>query len=160
MFFLGFASIFSGFFLVDLIIGSGTDFFIFNFNTLMHNSIDFHIGNLHINLLGLYYSIFGLSWIITILNKTNHHLIIKLLQPTKILNSSIRRIKINLKVLFDFFSYRWYINFIYNTVLALPTLRISYNFVFLILDQGYITYLLGQMYVSKVVNKYAAYVLT
>ena len=125
----------------------------------MHNSIDLHIGNLHINLLGLYYSIFGLCWIVIILNKKNHHLIIRLLQPTKILNGSVKQIKVNLKILFDFFSYRWYINFIYNRVLALPTLKLSFNFIFLILDQGYITYLLGQMYVSKVVNKYATFVL-
>ena len=62
-------------------------------------------------------------------------------------------------MLFDFLSYRWYINYIYNTFLGLPVLKTSYNLIFLILDQGYITYLIGQMYVSKIVYRYTTLVL-
>lgn len=155
--FLGLASIFSGFYLSDLIIGNGTDFFIFNYNNIVHNIIDFHIGTLHINLLGLYYSIFGICWIIIILNKNNHYIFIKLLQPVKYINGQFRFLNVNLKTIFMFFSYRWYINFIYNEFIALPTLKLGFNFIFLILDQGYILYLAGQMYMSNLSTKYTSY---
>jgi hypothetical protein len=158
LFFLGLASVFSGFYLSDLIIGNGTDFFIFNYNNIVHDIIDFHVGVLHINLLGLYYSIFGICLILAALNKNNHYIILKLLQPTKYLNGTFQSFKLSLKMLFNFLSYRWYINFIYNEIIALPTLKSGYNFVFLILDQGYILYLLGQMYVNKFATKYVAFV--
>lgn len=155
--FLGLASIFSGFYLSDLIIGNGTDFFIFNYNNIVHNVIDFHIGTLHINLLGLYYSIFGIIWILIILNKNNHYIFLKLLQPTKYINGKFKLFNLNLKKIFMFFSYRWYINFIYNELIALPTLKLGFNFIFLILDQGYILYLAGQMYMSNLSTKYTSY---
>lgn len=158
MLFLGLASIFSGFYLSDLIIGNGTDFLIFNYNGIIHDVIDFHIGTLHTNLLGLYYSIFGIFWVLLILSKNNHYIIIKLLQPIKKFNGNLIKFKINLKMIFNFLSYRWYINFIYNELIALPTLKLSYNFIFLILDQGYLLYLLGQMYVSKLSIKYVSFV--
>lgn len=153
--FLGLASIFSGFYLSDLIIGNGTDFFIFNYNNIVHNIIDFHIGTLHINLLGLYYSIFGICWILTILNKNNHYIILKLLQPTKYINGQFKKFNLTIKTIFMFFSYRWYINFIYNEFIALPTLKLGYNFMFLILDQGYILFFAGQMYFSQINNNYS-----
>lgn len=158
MLFLGLSSIFSGFYLSDLIIGNGTDFLIFNYNNIFHNNIDIHIGNLHTNMLGLYYSIFGICWILIIFSKNNFYAVIKLLKPAKILNGNLIKYKFSLKMIFNFLSYRWYINYIYNELVALPTLKFSYNFVFLILDQGYVLYLLGQMYVSKLSTKYVSYV--
>lgn len=141
-----------------MIIGNSTDFFIFNYNNIIHTITDFHVGILHINLLGLYYSLFGICWIITILQKRNHHLIIRLLQPSKYFNGHYKFILFTLKLMFNFLSYRWYINYIYNEIFALPVLRLGYNFIFLILDQGYITYMLGQMYVSKLSTKYTFFV--
>lgn len=157
MLFLGLSSIFSGFYLSDLIIGNGTDFLIFNYNNIVHETIDFHIGTLHANMLGLYYSIFGIFWVLIILFKNNHYIVIKILKPIKVINGSLIKLNFNLKVLFNFLSYRWYINYIYNELIALPTLKFSYNFIFLILDQGYFLYLLGQMYVSKLSTKYVSY---
>lgn len=152
--FLGIASIFSGFYLSDIFIGNSTDVFIFNDNTIMHNLTDFHIGILHMNLLGLYYSLFGICWVLLIFNKQNHHLIIRSVQPSKILNSQFNFQLFNLKLWFNFLSLRWYINYSYNVLIAMPILRMGYNLVFLILDQGYLTYLMGQMYVSKLSTKY------
>lgn len=156
--FLGLVSVFSGFFFSDLIIGNGTDFFIFNYNSVAQSITDFHLGSLHINLLGLYYSLFGICFITMILNKTNHYFVIKMLQPSKYLKNQFVIFNINLKMLFNFLSYRWYINFFYNETISLPTLKLGYIYVFLILDQGYITYMLGQMYVSILSLKYASYV--
>lgn len=108
-------------------------------------------------MLGLYYSIFGIFFVLVILSKKNHYIIIKMLKPIKILNGSLVKLNFNLNLLFNFLSYRWYINYIYNELVALPTLKFSYNFIFLILDQGYFLYLLGQMYVSKLSTKYVSY---
>merc|ERR1711907_443919 len=59
---LGLGSVFSGYLLSDLIIGNATDFFLYNYNNISFNHFDFHLGNLHLNLIALYYTLIGFSF--------------------------------------------------------------------------------------------------
>ena len=153
---LGLGSIFSGYLLSDLIIGNGTDFLIFNYLNIHFYNLDFHLGNLNINLLALYYTLIGslFSYLLFSDYMTNFYLII--------LNSIILEKNSNknfFKFLLEFFSNRWYINFFYNRIIAKTLLSTAYNKLFLIMDQGYINNGLGPLFIIKIIRKYLNIVL-
>jgi len=56
---LGLGSVFSGFFLEDLIIGSGNDWNFFTTNLISLNQLDIHSGNFFVNYLPFIYTCFG-----------------------------------------------------------------------------------------------------
>jgi hypothetical protein len=63
------------------------------------------------------------------------------------------------KFLLEFFSNRWYINYIYNRFIAKSLLSTGYKYTFLIMDQGYIHNGIGQLYIIKLIQNYLNIVL-
>ena len=60
LFFLGLASIFSGFLFEDLIIGVCNDWIFFTSNTFKSNNIDLHFGLFYFNFFAFFYTLFGI----------------------------------------------------------------------------------------------------
>jgi NADH-ubiquinone oxidoreductase chain 5 len=151
--FLGLGSVFSGYFLSELLIGAGTDLFLFNYNNINYYGLDFHIGNLNINLLAFFYTLIGIIVALIIFNEYITEFFISLINPINIDSFKIS-LKLSYKQFYDFFSNRWYINYIYNRFIGNSFLFIGYNITFLIMDQGYIHNGLGQLYIIRLVKAY------
>jgi NADH-ubiquinone oxidoreductase chain 5 len=154
--FLGLGSVFSGYFLSDIIIGNGTDLFLYNYNNIHFTNLDFHLGNLNINLLAFFYTLIGIIISLIVFNDYITEFFIFISNPN---NIKSYQIKLSYKIFYDFFSNRWYINYIYNRFLGKLFLFIGYYITFLIMDQGYIHNGLGQLYIIKILKIYLERVL-
>ena len=151
--FLGLGSVFSGYLLSDLLIGPSTDLFLYNYNNINFISLDFHIGNLNINLLALFYTLFGFFFAFILFSDFINEIFINLLNSYDIYDKKLKY-KISYKLIYEFFSNRWYINYIYNRFIGYFFLSIGYHFTFLLMDQGYIHNGLGQLYIIRTLRLY------
>jgi hypothetical protein len=62
--------------------------------------------------------------------------------------------KYSYKLIYDFFSNRWYINSIYNRFIGNFFLSTGYHLTFLLMDQGYIHNGIGQLYFIRLFRAY------
>jgi NADH-ubiquinone oxidoreductase chain 5 len=154
--FLGLGSIFSGYLLSELIIGNGSDLFLYNYNNINYINLDFHLGNLNLNLLALFYTLIGIIISLIIFNDYITEFFIFILNSKDIKS---KKVNLNYKNFYDFFANRWYINYIYNRFIGQIFLYIGYYITFLIMDQGYIHHGVGQLYIIKIFKSYLEKVL-
>jgi NADH-ubiquinone oxidoreductase chain 5 len=151
--FLGLGSVFSGYLLSDLIIGNATDLFLFNYNNINYYSLDFHIGNMNVNLLALFYTLIGFTIAFILFSDFINEIFINLLNSYDIFDKKYNY-KYSYKLIYDFFSNRWYINSIYNRFIGNFFLSTGYHLTFLLMDQGYIHNGLGQLYFIRLFRAY------
>jgi NADH-ubiquinone oxidoreductase chain 5 len=151
--FLGLGSVFSGYLLSDLIIGNATDLFLFNYNNINYYSLDFHIGNMNVNLLALFYTLIGFSIAFILFSDFINEIFINLLNSYDIFDKKYNY-KFSYKLIYDFFSNRWYINSIYNRFIGNFFLSTGYHLTFLLMDQGYIHNGIGQLYFIRLFRAY------
>lgn len=154
--FLGLGSVFSGYLLSELIIGNGTDLFLYNYNNINYINLDFHLGNFNINLLALFYTLIGIVIALIVFNDYISEFFIFMLNNDYINSTNI---KFTYKKFYEFFSNRWYINYIYNRFIGQTFLFIGYYITFLIMDQGYIHNGIGQLYIIRILKVYLERVL-
>lgn len=150
--FLGLGSIFSGYFLSDLIIGTSSDFFLYHYNNINYYSLDFHLGMPLTNLLALFFTIFGVFISLFIFNDFIFDLFLFILSPF-LIRLDLIYLKKSYIQFYNFFSNRWYINYIYNRFIGLIFLKIGYLFSFKLIDQGYILYGLGQSFFFNLIKQ-------
>jgi NADH-ubiquinone oxidoreductase chain 5 len=133
---LAFGSIFSGYLFKDLFIGLGSDFFNFSIYIRPNNltTIDSEFIPHYLKLIPTLFSLIGAvaSGIIYCI----------LYKHTVDLNLTKRGLKI-----YKFLNQKWYFDFIYNKVIVIRLLGVTYNFIFKGLDKG-ILELLGPRGVS------------
>lgn len=151
--FLGLGSVFSGYLLSDLLIGPSTDLFLFNYNNINYYFIDFHLGNMNVNLLALFYTLIGFSIAFILFSDFINDIFINLLNSYDIFDKKYNY-KFSYKLIYDFFSNRWYINSIYNRFIGNMFLSTGYHLTFLLMDQGYIHNGLGQLYFIRLFRIY------
>ena len=151
--FLGLGSVFSGYLLSDLIIGNATDLFLFNYNNINYYSLDFHIGNMNVNLLALFYTLIGFTIAFILFSDFINEIFINLLNSYDIFDKKYNY-KYSYKLIYDFFSNRWYINSIYNRFIGNFFLSTGYHLTFLLMDQGYIHNGLWQLYFIRLFRAY------
>jgi len=151
--FLGLGSVFSGYLLSDLLIGNSTDLFLYNYNNINFYYLDFHLGNSNINLLALFYTLIGFGCAFILFSDFINELFINLLNTYDIYDKKLKY-QLSYKLVYDFFSNRWYINYIYNRFIGNFFLFIGYHFTFLLMDQGYIHHGLGQLYIIRTLRLY------
>jgi NADH-ubiquinone oxidoreductase chain 5 len=151
--FLGLGSVFSGYLLSDLLIGNSTDLFLYNYNNINFYSLDFHVGNSNINLLALFYTLIGFSCAFILFSDFINDFFINFLNSYDIYDKKLNY-RYSYKLIYDFFSNRWYINYIYNRFIGNFFLFIGYHFTFLLMDQGYIHHGLGQLYIIRLLRFY------
>ena len=151
--FLGLGSVFSGYLLSDLLIGASTDLFLFNYNNINYYFLDFHIGNMNVNLLALFYTLIGFCIAFILFSDFINEIFINLLNSYDIFDKKYNY-KFSYKLIYDFFSNRWYINSIYNRFIGNMFLSTGYHLTFLLMDQGYIHNGLGQLYFIRLFRIY------
>lgn len=156
--FLGLGSVFSGYLLSDLMIGNATDLFLYNYNNINFYYLDFHLGNLNINLLALFYTLIGFICAFILFSDFINEVFISSLISYDIYDKKLKY-QISYKEIYDFFSNRWYINYFYNRFIAKIFLFIGYHYSFLLMDQGYIHNGLGQLYIIRSLRHFLELVL-
>ena len=122
---LAIGSIFLGFFSKDLFVGLGTDFWNQSIFILPTNNQQFDAECIPqiIKLLPFFGSMFA----------------VVLANYLFFINASWLNFgSMNLKSLYDFLSYKWYFDVIYNKLINLPLLRFCYSTVFKIIDKGFL----------------------
>lgn len=133
--FLGFGTILSGFIFEDLIIGLGTDWLFFTSVNLKTYFLNLHMGQLHLNLLAFYYTLFGS--LISIFFFYNNNVFNKWFLHLLSINSKERKNFNLLRIFYIFFSKRWYINLVYNRYAASLGFYLGFHETFIILDKGF-----------------------
>lgn len=136
---LGLGSVFSGYLLEDLVIGSGTNWNFFTTQLPVITQFDIHTGNFFTNLLPFSYTLLGffLSYFI-ILNILDfkklifYYYILFNPQLTKLSLVSLFIKRLNL-----FLGKRWFLNISYNRYLASLSFSLGYSTTFILLDKGF-----------------------
>lgn len=139
LFCLGFGTIFSGFFFNDLIIGNGTDWLQFTSNQFNFFEINLHLGNIHLNLLAFYYTLFGMFIFYCIYMEFAEEMFPFFIESfiLESINSFYKYERGLFFYIYIFLARRWNINLIYNRYIGNLLLYLGYNQFYLVLDKGF-----------------------
>lgn len=154
LFLLGIGSLYSGFFLEDLIIGLGNDWLIFTSAQRKIYNIDIHLGLLYLNLTAFFYTCLGL--VLTgfcFLQQTIYNLYIYFVyKPLKSSLIKISFVDSFFYKIYFFFSKRWFINIFYNRYVASYLFTLGYLNTFSLLDKGFfeVPTLVSTRYLSSI----------
>lgn len=138
LFILSFGSIFSGYFLKDLFVGFGNNFFGNSiYKTILYNTaIDIEFLPLTIKNIPIIFSFLGIFFAIT-LNLFNQ-LINKNKKQNKNYNALMIEFPQNFVNVIWFFNHKWYFDYIYNYYIGYSILNYSYKYFYKLLDKGLI----------------------
>lgn len=135
---LGIGSVFSGFLLEDLVIGSNNNWNFFTTNTISLNNINIHAGNFFINYLPFFYTFFGFFLACLIFIELLAFQQKYILNYIRVIPGSINLTMSSkiFKILNLFLGKRWFLNLGYNRFLATPSFFLGYHITFILLDKG------------------------